>query len=158
MSQNMGSHPLVVQRRTLARGDAGVFGQEALDRIAAQMSAVQAWEQGLVGFTTALAEPDTQHRRRLHGERRDALFPTLAVAAHVRTGVEAHVSNATGVVTAQSAHANGTTVRIDYAVALTTDGRHLMLPRHTQPNREHELLLRQLQLKLPKQPPPKLLT
>ena len=40
----------------------------------------------------------------------------------------------------------------------TTDGRHLMLPRHTQPNREHDLLLRQLQLKLPKQPAPKLLT
>ena len=38
----------------------------------------------------------------------------------------------------------------------TTDGRHLMLPRHTQPNREHELLLRQLNLKLPKQPAPKL--
>ena len=89
----MGSHLLVVQRRTLARGDAGVFGQEALDRIAAQASAVQAWEQGLVGFATALAEPDTQHRRRLHGERRDALFPTFAVAAHVRTGVEAHVGD-----------------------------------------------------------------
>ena len=33
-----------------------------------------------------------------------------------------------------------------------------MLPRHTQPNREHELLLRQLNLKLPKQPAPKLLS
>ena len=31
-------------------------------------------------------------------------------------------------------------------------------PRHTQPNREHELLLRQLNLKLPKQPAPKLLS
>ena len=40
----------------------------------------------------------------------------------------------------------------------TADGRHLMLPRHTQPNREHELLLRQLHLKLPKQPAPKLLS
>ena len=40
----------------------------------------------------------------------------------------------------------------------TADGRHLMLARHTQPNREHELLLRQLHLKLPKQPPPKLLS
>ena len=58
----MGSHPLVVQRRTFARGDAGVFGQEALDRIAAQASAVQTWEQGLVGFATALAQPDTQPR------------------------------------------------------------------------------------------------
>ena len=89
----MGSHPLAVQRRTLARGDAGVFGQEALDRIAAQAPAVQAWEQRLVGFATPLAEPDTQHRRRLHGERRDTLLPTFAAAAHVRTGVETHVGD-----------------------------------------------------------------
>ena len=40
----------------------------------------------------------------------------------------------------------------------TADGRHLMLARHTQPNREHELHLRQLHVKLPKQPAPKLLT
>ena len=46
VSQNMGSHPLAVQRRTFARGDAGVFGQEALDRIAAQASAVQASDKG----------------------------------------------------------------------------------------------------------------
>ena len=26
----------------------------------------------------------------------------------------------------------------------TTDGRHLVLPRHTRPNKEHELLLHQL--------------
>ena len=40
----------------------------------------------------------------------------------------------------------------------TADGRHLVLPRHTQPNHDHELLLRQLGLKLPKQPAPKLLS
>ena len=39
----------------------------------------------------------------------------------------------------------------------TADGRHLVLARHTQPNRDHELLLRQLGLTLPKQPAPKLL-
>ena len=33
----------------------------------------------------------------------------------------------------------------------TTDGRHLVLARHTQPDRDHELLLRQLHLTLPKQ-------
>ena len=40
----------------------------------------------------------------------------------------------------------------------TADGRHLVLARHTQPNRDHELLLRQLHLTLPKQPAPKLLS
>ena len=37
----------------------------------------------------------------------------------------------------------------------TTDGRHLVLPRHTRPNREHDLLLHQLQLQLPTQPAPR---
>ena len=40
----------------------------------------------------------------------------------------------------------------------TADGRHLVLARHTQPNHDHELLLRQLGLKLPNQPAPKLLS
>ena len=40
----------------------------------------------------------------------------------------------------------------------TADGRHLVLARHAQPNHDHELLLRQLGLKLPNQPAPKLLS
>ena len=40
----------------------------------------------------------------------------------------------------------------------TADGRHLVLARHTQPSQDHELLLRQLDLTLPKQPAPKLLS
>ena len=38
----------------------------------------------------------------------------------------------------------------------TTDGRHLILPRHTQPNKEHELLLHQLGMTLPQQPAPRI--
>ena len=38
----------------------------------------------------------------------------------------------------------------------TTDGRHLVLPRHTRPNREHDLLLHQLNLQLPTQPAPRI--
>ena len=38
----------------------------------------------------------------------------------------------------------------------TTDGRRLVLPRHTRPNPDHELLLHQLGLKLPEQPAPRL--
>ena len=40
----------------------------------------------------------------------------------------------------------------------TTDGRHLVLPRHTRPNAEHALLLHQLNLQLPTQPAPRLTT
>ena len=38
----------------------------------------------------------------------------------------------------------------------TTDGRHLVLPRRTDPTRDQQLLLHQLNLKLPQQPPPRM--
>ena len=38
----------------------------------------------------------------------------------------------------------------------TTDGRHLVLPHHTRPNKEHELLLHQLGMTLPQQPAPRI--
>lgn len=38
----------------------------------------------------------------------------------------------------------------------TTDGRHLILSRHTQPEPEQRILLDQLRLQLPPQPPPRI--
>ena len=38
----------------------------------------------------------------------------------------------------------------------TSKGRHLVLPRHTRPNKEHELLLHQLGMTLPQQPTPRI--
>ena len=38
----------------------------------------------------------------------------------------------------------------------TTDGRHLVLPRRTDPTRDQQLLLHQLNLQLPEQPPPRI--
>jgi transposase len=38
----------------------------------------------------------------------------------------------------------------------TTDGRELVLPRYTQPEPEHRMLLDTLKLRLPQQPPPKI--
>jgi hypothetical protein len=38
----------------------------------------------------------------------------------------------------------------------TTDGRELLLTRHTQPEPELNLLLHKLKLELPAQPPPKI--
>jgi hypothetical protein len=37
-----------------------------------------------------------------------------------------------------------------------TDGREVILTRYTQPDRDQELLLHQLKLTLPEQPPPKI--
>ncbi len=38
----------------------------------------------------------------------------------------------------------------------TTDGRTLILTRHTEPNADQKLLLRRLRLDLPSQPPPRI--
>lgn len=38
----------------------------------------------------------------------------------------------------------------------TTDGRYFVLPRTTQPEPDHQILLQQMKLTLPKQPPPKI--
>jgi hypothetical protein len=38
----------------------------------------------------------------------------------------------------------------------TTDGRLLILPRYTQPESDHQLLLQRLHLVLPPQPPPRI--
>ena len=39
----------------------------------------------------------------------------------------------------------------------TTDGRHVILPRYTQPEQELQVLLDQLKLTLPEQPPPRII-
>ena len=38
----------------------------------------------------------------------------------------------------------------------TTDGRWLVMPRYTQPEEEHQLVLEKLKLELPAQPPPRI--
>ena len=38
----------------------------------------------------------------------------------------------------------------------TTDGRHIVLPRYTQPDHDQQILLQQLKLTLPPQPPPRI--
>jgi hypothetical protein len=39
----------------------------------------------------------------------------------------------------------------------TADGRTIVLSRHTEPEHDHRLLLRRLQLALPAPPPPKIM-
>jgi len=38
----------------------------------------------------------------------------------------------------------------------TTDGRYLVLPRYTQPNKDQQIPLTQLKLDLSEQPPPRI--
>jgi transposase len=51
----------------------------------------------------------------------------------------------------------GTVQMIDVCIP-TCDGRWLILPRYTQPDRDLQLLLHHLQLELPSQPPPRITT
>jgi hypothetical protein len=51
----------------------------------------------------------------------------------------------------------GTIQMIDVWIP-TRDGRWLILPRHTQPAKDLQLLLEQIQLNLPSQPPPRITT
>ncbi len=74
----------------------------------------------------------------------------MAYCLHVTLGRRLH------------ALAPGLTPRAVLAISLldvhlpTTDDRTLMLTRHTQPDRETQLLLEKLKLTLPAQPPPKI--
>ena len=38
----------------------------------------------------------------------------------------------------------------------TTDGRSLILPRYTMPNEDIQIILKQMKIELPAQPPPKI--
>jgi len=38
----------------------------------------------------------------------------------------------------------------------TTDGRELVLPRHTEPEAEQQMILETLGMELPQQPPPRI--
>jgi transposase len=51
----------------------------------------------------------------------------------------------------------GTIQMVDVGVP-TTDGRWLTMPRHTQPEAEHKMILEKLGLSLPPQPPPRITT
>src|ERR1700723_1440209 len=60
--------------------------------------------------------------------------------------------------TARSALEKFAAVRMIDVHLPTTDGRELLLTRYTQPEPETQLLIRQLKLQLPDQPPPKIAT
>jgi hypothetical protein len=60
--------------------------------------------------------------------------------------------------TARTARKKFAAVQMIDAHLPTTDGRELLLTRYTQPEPELRLLIHQLKLKLPLQPPPRITT
>ena len=94
------------------------------------------------------------------------------MGGHVRHRVEAHIFvaflsyclmitlrqklryNASGLTARDVLDKLSTIIMIDVRIP-TTDGRMLEMRRHSQPEVEHQIILDRLNVKLPKQPPPK---
>jgi hypothetical protein len=60
-----------------------VFGDEALDRIAAESAAADAGKDWILGLTLAFPQPRAYHLCRFWTERRATQFPAFPEAAHV---------------------------------------------------------------------------
>ena len=79
-------------------------------------------------------------------------FIAYALCATLRKKLEAH---APGLTPRATLDVLAGVQMIDVSIP-TTDGRELLLPRHTEPTPEQLMLLERLDLKLPDQPPPRI--
>ena len=79
-------------------------------------------------------------------------FLGYAMAALLRKKLSAH---APGLTPAAVLESLGEIRMVDVCIP-TTDGRWLIMPRHTEPEPRHQMLLEQLGLTLPPQPPPRI--
>ena len=89
VAEDVQRHLLVVQARCVPGGVAEVFGEPTLERVAAESSALPGREERLGCAAAAFAGPGAEGGDGGSGERGDALFSALAVAADV--GAEAEV-------------------------------------------------------------------
>src|SRR6266542_1621858 len=91
MAKHMGSHVLARERGTPAGGGGRVFGNEALDGVAAERGTTVTGEDDIGGSAVSLGEPGAHDSRRLSRERCAPLLPTLAMTTDVRTDSEHEV-------------------------------------------------------------------
>ena len=70
--------------------------------------------------------------------------------------LKAHLRELAGGTTPREVIDKFATMQMVDVLLPTTDGRELTLSRYTQPEAEHRMLLQQLRLQLPSQPPPKI--
>src|SRR5437879_3476014 len=71
---------LPFERCARLRGQGSVFGDETLDRIAAELSAAATEKQWIFRTTVAFAQPGIQHRCRFWTERCAPMFSALSLA------------------------------------------------------------------------------
>jgi transposase len=80
----------------------------------------------------------------------------LAYCLHVT--LKARLKPLAGGITPREVLAKFKTMQMVDVHLPTTDGRELILSRHTQPEPEHRMLLQGMRMQLPEQPPPKITT
>jgi hypothetical protein len=107
----------------------------------------------VLGSDFCLAEPHKLYERRVEAH---IFIAFLAYCLQVTLQRRLHAL-APGL-TARSALEKFAAVQMIDVHLPTTDGRELRLTRHTQPESELQLLIRQLKFQLPPQPPPKITT
>jgi len=92
-----------------------------------------------------------------HNENRIEAHIFVAFLAYcLQVTLKANLRPLAGGITPREVIAKFKTMQMVDVCIPTTDGRELMLPRYTQPEPEHRVLLQRLQLRLPEQPPPKI--
>jgi hypothetical protein len=80
----------------------------------------------------------------------------VAFLAHcLQVTLKANLRPLAGGLTPREVIANFKTMQLVDVHLPTTDGIELLLSRYTQPKAEHRVLLAQLRLSLPEQPPPR---
>ena len=92
-----------------------------------------------------------------HNEHRIEAHIFVAFLAYcLQVTLKANLRPLAGGITPREVIAKFKTMQMVDVRIPTTDGRELVLPRYTQPEPEHRVLLQRLQLRLPEQPPPKI--
>jgi transposase len=92
-----------------------------------------------------------------HNENRIEAHIFVAFLAYcLQVTLKANLRPLAGGITPHEVIAKFKTMQMVDVCIPTTDGRELVLPRYTQPEPEHRVLLQRLQLRLPEQPPPKI--
>jgi len=89
-------------------------------------------------------------------DRIEAHIFVAFLAYCLQVTLKAKLRSVAGGITPRAVIAKFKTMQMVDVCIPTTDGRELVLSRYTQPQAEHRMLLQQLRMTLPQQPPPKI--
>ena len=88
MPETMGRDAFFLEGRTLGLCDGEVFGEQIVETVMGQRSALLVGEDGIAWFTAALLEPRPQLRCRILAERDVAFLSSFTVAPQVGSNTE----------------------------------------------------------------------